>query len=542
MAILREFAEDDPSLKEHIQSTTARYKYTSPDVQNELLIICAKQISDKIVEDCNEAGFFSVLGDECTDKSTKEQMSICLRFIDPGTKDVREDFLCFVEPENTKGETIARCLLGTLEKEGVVIDRMRGQGYDGAANMSGKFRRVQAIVRERVSTATYVHCKAHQLNLALIHSSKEPCVRNMMGIVQDIAFAFDYSAKRLNAFATELSNCDENVKEAMEKRSKLTTLCETRWSARADSLFTFKSAFPVVVQALEYLRDNRDEKAGAYLAAILKFEFLIALVVAEHILSVTVALSNFLQSKSCDLIEAVGESKVVVQSLRDERNDPAVWDALYGKAVEIAADFELNPCTPRRAGRQMHRANHPVQDPQEYWKVSLYYIFLDHLVQELESRLIQSEDRFLAEYLVPVKLQGLTPDNIEKIYNAYNDDIGTLEQLQEEISRWKTRWSMTMLDTKPKTLHETLVTTNKNLYPNISTIISVLLTMPASTATAERSFSAMNRIKTYLRSTMGTDRLSALATLHIYRDVEIDRQNVITKFASVKGRKLNFLL
>ncbi|CAC5391393.1 unnamed protein product [Mytilus coruscus] len=151
-------------------------------------------------------------------------MSICLRFIDPVSKDVRDDFLCFVEPENTKGETIARCLFGTLEKEGVVIDRMRGQGYDGTANMSGKFRGVQAIVRERVSTATYVHCKAHQLNMALIHSSKEPCVRNMMATVQDISFAFDYSAKRLNAFATELSNCDENVKETMEKRSKLTTL------------------------------------------------------------------------------------------------------------------------------------------------------------------------------------------------------------------------------------------------------------------------------------------------------------------------------
>ncbi|CAC5365084.1 unnamed protein product [Mytilus coruscus] len=126
MAILCEFAEDDLVLKEHIQSTTARYKYTFPDIQNELLIICVKQISDKIVNNCNEAGFFSVLGDERTDKSTKEKMSICLRFIDPGSKDVREDFLCFVEPENTKGETIARCLLGTLKKEGVVIDKMRG--------------------------------------------------------------------------------------------------------------------------------------------------------------------------------------------------------------------------------------------------------------------------------------------------------------------------------------------------------------------------------------------------------------------------------
>ncbi|CAC5365085.1 ABCC1 [Mytilus coruscus] len=208
----------------------------------------------------------------------------------------------------------------------------------------------------------------------------------MMATVQDIAFAFDYSAKRLNAFATELSNCDENIKEAMEKRSKLTTLCETRWSVRADSLFTFKLAFPVVVHTLEYLRDNRDEKAGAYLAAILKFEFLIKLVVAEHILSVTVALKTF--------------------------------------------------------------------------------------YKELESCLIQSEDRFLAEYLVPVKLQALTADHIEKISNAYDNDIGTPEQLKEEISCWKTRWIMTMSETKPKTLHETLVTTCKNLYPNISAIIS----------------------------------------------------------------------
>lgn len=226
--------------------------------------------------------------------------------------------------------------------------------------------------------------------------------------------------------------------------------------------------------------------------------------------------------------------------MRDERNDPAVWDALYGKAVEMADEFDLIPCTPRRAGRQIHRANHPVQEPQEYWKVSLFYVFLDHLVQELESRLIQHEDRFLAEYLVPVKLHELTSDHIEKISNTYGDDIGTPEELEREISRWKTRW--TMSETKPKTLHETLVNTNKDLYPNISVIISILLTMPASTATAERSFSAMNRIKTYLRTTMRTDRLSALALLHIYRDVPIDRQNVITKFASLKGRKLDFLL
>jgi hypothetical protein len=50
---------------------------------------------------------------------------------------------------------------------------------------------------------------------------------------------------------------------------------------------------------------DHDEKAALYLNAILKFNFLIALLVAEHILSSTVALTNYLQKRDIDLLEAV---------------------------------------------------------------------------------------------------------------------------------------------------------------------------------------------------------------------------------------------
>jgi hypothetical protein len=72
-------------------------------------------------------------------------------------------------------------------------------------------------------------------------------------------------------------------------------LCATRWTSRADSLYTFLVSFPVVVHALEQLQQDGDEKAGQYLAAILRFEFIIVLVSAEHILKSTVHLSTFLQ-------------------------------------------------------------------------------------------------------------------------------------------------------------------------------------------------------------------------------------------------------
>jgi hypothetical protein len=50
--------------------------------------------------------------------------------------------------------------------------------------------------------------------------------------------------------------------------------------------------------------------------------------------------------------------------------------------------------------------------------------------------------------------------------------------------------------------------TNRDLYLAIYTIISFLLTMPVSSTTSERSFSAMRRVKSYLRLTIGDERLS----------------------------------
>ena len=62
--------------------------------------------------------------------------------------------------------------------------------------------------------------------------------------------------------------------------------------------------------------------------------------------------------------------------------------------------------------------------------------------------------------------------------------------------------------------------------------------MPVSTATAERSFSVMRRVKTYLRNTMTTDRLSGLGLLNVYREKELTSESVLDKFTRKKNSKL----
>jgi hypothetical protein len=49
----------------------------------------------------------------------------------------------------------------------------------------------------------------------------------------------------------------------------------------------------------------------------------------------------------------------------------------------------------------------PADTPEEYWRRSVYYPLLDHIANELETRLVVPKDRFLAQYLIPSKLASL---------------------------------------------------------------------------------------------------------------------------------------
>ncbi|XP_063416002.1 zinc finger MYM-type protein 1-like [Mytilus trossulus] len=540
IAILHEIARNDDKLSDWLAFRAgSRTTYLSPEIQNEIINIVGQQVQDSIIDACREAKYFAIIADECTDVSTKEQLSLCVRFLDKKNDiiSIREEFIGFKHAKSVKGVAISNTIVKFLEHVNLDIRNLRAQCYDGAANMSGKYNGVQAKILEQSPEASYIHCKAHQLKLALVHSSKELCVRNMMSTVQEIAFKFDYSAKSLTAFTEELSE-NENVQDQLERRTKLRTLCETRWSSRADSLYTFRTAFEVVVSSLNSLKDDNDDKAAQSMNAILRFEFIISLVVAEHILSATVALTNYLQKTDIDLIESLTEAKIVIQRLSDERGDDTVWESLFARATDIAAEHDIQPSVPRVAGRQRHRANHPILEPSDYWRVSLYYVFLDHLVVEITKRLISNEERFLASYFIPAKLGNLTPEIADKIYNSYRSDLGDKKEFEDEITRWKARWSIE--DNRPDRLLGVLNVTNADLYPSVYRIIWILLTMPVSSATSERSFSAMRRVKSYLRSTMGDERLSNLSLLHIHRHLNVDIDASITDFIGRKNRRLDF--
>lgn len=66
--------------------------------------------------------------------------------------------------------------------------------------------------------------------------------------------------------------------------------------------------------------------------------------------------------------------------------------------------------------------------------------------------------------------------------------------------------------------------------------------LPISVATAERSFSTLRQLKTWLRSTMLQERLCGLALMHIHRDIILDANQVIDVFAAKKKRYMDLVI
>lgn len=78
------------------------------------------------------------------------------------------------------------------------------------------------------------------------------------------------------------------------------------------------------------------------------------------------------------------------------------------------------------------------------------------------------------------------------------------------------------------------------IYPNMWVALRIFATLPVTVAAAERSFSKLKLIKTYLRSTMMQERLSGLSIISINHVVsnQLSYDDVVDDFAARKTRRV----
>ena len=123
-ALLQFHAKNNEILRTHLSTCSPKSKYMSPMVQNELIRLCGKIITDDLINDCNKAGVFGFMADKATDAATVEQMAMCVRFVDATTSEIREEFLGFSATDSITGEALANAFMDNLTKLGICAHLM----------------------------------------------------------------------------------------------------------------------------------------------------------------------------------------------------------------------------------------------------------------------------------------------------------------------------------------------------------------------------------------------------------------------------------
>ena len=189
--------------------------------------------------------------DECTDVNNKEQLAICLRWIEDDRLEVHEDFIGMCVVPNIVADILFSTIKDVLIRLNLSFTRCRGQCYDGANNMRGAKNGVSKQIMGVESRALYTHCYGHSLNLAAGDAIKGcKVLQDTLDITFEISRLIKFSPKRNNLF-------DILKEELGPETCGFRVLCPTRWTVRSVSLNSVVTDYEVLLQLWEDCLETR---------------------------------------------------------------------------------------------------------------------------------------------------------------------------------------------------------------------------------------------------------------------------------------------
>lgn len=544
-------------LKDKLYSQLQKHaQWTSPVIQNELLQIIADLIRERITNDVRASGWYGIILDETSDISRTEQVSLCLSFALNGTK--KEAFIGFYSTKSTEGEVLYELVKSSITELNLDLKNIVGKAFDGAANMNGVHKGLSTRMKECSPFGIYVHCYGHVLNLALqdTMTQTEP-LRNALGTIQALHNFLEASPKRHALFSdTEVQGEDLKL--------TLKSLSTTRWSCRWEAVKAVYGQMERIVKALLTLSSDKDPKtyseSRALLTAICDWEFIFGLCLLKVILSNTCSLSRYLQGKTVDVISARRNADMTIQTLRQCRNEESfnsVWQIASAMGLKIKkwltnSQFELREAraprqTPSRRLQALvgeHGQRQTQLTPESYHRINTYYASIDKVLSELELRFRGNDQEILCALGNICNSETPDKESFSRIAKFYNIDGEILEAEQKMYASFRRVRGLGYM-----TVSEILETMHENdlfdIFPEFSKVVHILAVIPATSCSAERSFSALRRLKTYLRSTMGQQRVSNIALINIERAyansvVSNDMDHIIDIFGRRNGRDSSF--
>ena len=214
-----------------------------------------------------------------------------------------------------------------------------------------------------------------------------------------------------------------------------------------------------------------------------------------------------LQGRLIDVYFGYKKIEDVTNHYSGIRADIDAWFArMYTKVLSLAELVQSTEERPRACNRQQNRDNTPAETVPSYWKRSVAIPPLDTVCAGLQSRFSEEKQaHFELCALIPAVLTVKTSEEISELAKVFQAKwehlLPVSSALESELFRWKGYCQQ-------KALGDVSVTgllsshADNLFFPNIRELLKILAVLPIGSTEAERSFSCVRRIHTWLRSRM----------------------------------------
>ncbi|KAM0893613.1 hypothetical protein ACQ4PT_024979 [Festuca glaucescens] len=292
-------------------------------------------------------------------------------------------------------------------------------------------------------------------------------------------------------------------------------------------------------------------KAAGSVKLMMSFDFVFILHVMKELMGITDLLCKKLQQKSQDIVNAmhdVATTKELIQKLRDDGWTNLLCDVMLfcKKHVISVPDMDGFYVDFIRSRKEDETSS------KHHYKYDVFTVAVDQQLQELNSRFSVQSTELL------ILCTSLDPRNSFRSFNLENicllatkfypsdfseherDNLRCqLRHYELDVLRNQEFLNLSTIAELCQKLFETEKLTDYHL---IDRLIRLVLTLPVSTATTERAFSAMKLVKSRLRNKMEDLFLRDCLIIYIEREIALTftTDTIIDDFDARKKRRVDF--
>nr|XP_047135672.1 uncharacterized protein LOC105847622 [Hydra vulgaris] len=495
----------DDTLKNHLRNCIEKSKkihecgkrqgrgnlisFLSKTTVNYVIEAISQLIKNKISQQINDSGMYSIQIDTTQDVSVQDQCVVVVRYIN--NNNINERLLSTINMDSSTGESFYNVVKELLEINNIDITKCIGNSTDGASNMQGKYQGFSAHMLKSNAENVHVWCYAHILNLVISDITQSSItVATLFNLLNLIAVFIRESYIRMNMW---------NYFNKDNKRKKLNIIGETRWWAKDAILkkifekgLDFIKAYNMISCAIQSLKE-------------ISRNFCVINEVSDEFVNYA---NNNLDEMECDVML---ESKLPEIRRRQKKIMPGE-KALDETTSNALKNFEVN----------------------------VYNFAIDMAVQSMENRFSKNQSFYYdIGCLDPKNFTEPTPKNVNDSFRKVSEDnvINDSDDDDNDDDNDKTISPSHCGACKncPICCYNILQRYNmlSGTYATLGQAYKYLLTLSVTQVSCERSFSILKYIKNRLRSTMSQENLDAFMLMAVEKDLlnSIDSDDVINLVA-----------